>query len=177
MRIAKQGPGYYILEDVIDNLIDRDPHSWYDEHGVESREFSFPKEHSSYKLHQCDSNSEDFAKACEEVELGVKALGLVPQDCVKSIGLHEVRGPAGAIPIHHDQNHIAGLTIFLNQEWPLERGGWNFCIDEKQEVIITPPKFNTGILIMTPRAHGAVPVFEDGCKRRTMQIFFDEQVS
>ncbi len=171
MRIVETGAGYVKLEDCISNLEDRNPHDWYD---VEPREFAYKGEHQGYKLYQFDSETEDFYNACKEIDSDLKELGLIPQDCRMSKGLHEVRGPTGSVPIHHDQDHIAGLTVFLNQEWPPDRGGWNFCLDNDDEIIITPPKFNTGIIIFTPRPHGSVPVWHEGDLRRTLQIFFDE---
>mgnify|MGYP003111375381 FL=1 len=135
---------------------------------IQDGKFRFPHEHHGAELvqYQWPDNIPE-----PDVELYKKVLGL-PEDCIARVGLHEINH-SKYIPPHADQNHLGGLTIFMNNQWNTAWGGQGVAYDEG-EWIISDVKFNTGVFYRTPIMHCTLPVYKNGQVRRTIQIFFDE---
>lgn len=182
MKLVQHAKGldyeYCIFDNVIRNYNDLDVHQLFNDY---SNEFEFKDNHVGHKLRQYNSDARS-KKIMDEIDEDVTAIlgdnWIDRSKFRKSYGLHELfksdkNEYDGAIPPHRDVGHLAGFTCFLNRDWDLQRGGWNYIISyEEDRVIITDPKPNRGILIFGGTLHGAMPCWNQGLKRRTLQLFW-----
>jgi hypothetical protein len=77
------------------------------------------------------------------------------------------------IPWHSDAKWRGGLTIYLNQHWHPDHGGY-FLYQERldQDIIAILPKRNLGVMQLDQTPHATTPVTFDGGVRLTLQVFF-----
>ena len=175
MQIVKRYSNCYILKDIVTDV---DHNDCFNDHVMD---FNFPDMHKHWVLGQYKwDNQFDDSSIHEFIFNNIEE---IDSNCIIRKGFHEI-GHGQAIPPHSDINHIAGLTIFLNQEWEERWGGHNVCmkkpgadgVDAYGDSIITAPSYGMGVLIIAPCVHFTLPVFEDK-KRRTIQYFYDEKVA
>ena len=175
MKITKRYPSVYILEDLLEDLDHNDCFNDF------MWNFNFPEEHSNWNLEQFKwDNQFDDSPIHKFV---MDNIDEIPHDCIIRRGFQQL-SHNHCVPPHSDQNHIAGLTIFLNQEWDEHWGGHNVCMKNPDsdgvgafgDSIITVSSYGMGVLVLSPCMHFSLPVFEDR-KRRTFQIFYDEKVA
>lgn len=77
------------------------------------------------------------------------------------------------IPWHNDSSWRGGLTVYLNQHWHADYGGY-FVYQERldQDIIAIIPKRNLAVLQLDQTPHATTPVTFDGGVRLTLQAFF-----
>ena len=74
------------------------------------------------------------------------------------------------IPWHNDGNNKQGITIYMNEYWDKNWGGYfAYEIDNKTECI--KPEYNKAVKINTPLSHTVFSVNLDAPVRETIQIF------
>ena len=172
MEIVKRYSNCYILKDLVTDVDHNDCFNDF------NMNFNFPNDHDHWVLGQYEWNNQFDDSAIHEFIFN--NVDEIDSSCTIRRGFHEV-GYGQCIPPHSDVNHIAGLTIFLNEFWEEHWGGHNVCMrnpdsggsDAYGDSIITAPSYGTGVLVIAPCAHFTLPVFEDK-KRRTVQFFYDE---
>ena len=76
------------------------------------------------------------------------------------------------IPWHTDENHSAGLTIYLNDTWNYQNGGL-FLYNHNDQIKTLIPSRNTGVLQVGGMDHSTTIVRKGSKVRKTLQIFFD----
>ena len=79
--------------------------------------------------------------------------------------------PLSYIPWHNDGHHQASATIYLNEVWDLDWGGY-FLWKEGGEIRTTPPVFNRLIVSSENVEHSTTLTTVDAPLRQTVQIFF-----
>ena len=182
LRVSEVGPGpignekFIIFEDCIDGLENVQQHTWFN--GEFNKQFQFQNKYRKYNLRQYNMTNK---AVTDQVGSDIAKYIDLPKG-VWSNGLQELVGPDGnsAIPPHSDEGpfegvkRFGGLTIFLNNDWNVQWGGWNFLLEEETNSItkVTVPSFNIGIWIPAGLLHGAVPVYS-GHVRRTLQMFYN----
>ncbi len=169
----------YVIGDVVRNIDSYKPHSWFADF---ARNFNYKHDaHSQYILRQYNAGPQvqEITNEITQDLITLFGSNWIPEGVRASTGLQELINEPNssqfraAVPPHMDAGHFCGFTIFLNKEWKVEWGGWNYILSAKENKVImsTSPTFNTGVLIMTPCYHGACPVWETKA-RRTIQIFY-----
>ena len=78
------------------------------------------------------------------------------------------------IPWHNDGMHDAALTVYLNDQWDRDYGGF-FLYEEEDEIKAIIPKRNFGILQKGGTKHCTTPVNFDGKMRITIQTFLENK--
>lgn len=76
------------------------------------------------------------------------------------------------IPWHTDENHSAGLTIYMNDTWNYQNGGL-FLYNDNDEINTLIPSRNKGVLQVGGIDHSTTIVRKGSKVRKTLQIFFD----
>jgi hypothetical protein len=74
------------------------------------------------------------------------------------------------IPWHTDENHDGALTVYLNEEWQDDWGGY-FLYKENKEIKAIVPKPNFALLQQGGLHHATTPVNLSGGIRITLQTF------
>ncbi len=75
------------------------------------------------------------------------------------------------IPWHDDENHTGALTVYLNEEWDEDWGGY-FLYKEDETIKAILPKKNFALLQQGGIKHATTPVHLNGGIRFTIQTFF-----
>jgi hypothetical protein len=78
------------------------------------------------------------------------------------------------IPWHKDQSYAGGLTVYLNEEWNEDWGGYFLYKKEENDIRAILPKKNLGLLQQGGIQHSTTPVHFDGGMRITIQVFLDK---
>ena len=78
------------------------------------------------------------------------------------------------IPWHHDSIYAGALTVYLNENWHEDFGGF-FLYQENEEIKAILPKRNLGILQTDGIKHSTTAVNYDGHMRVTIQVFLDKE--
>ena len=78
------------------------------------------------------------------------------------------------IPWHNDKDYGGALTVYLNEEWLPDYGGY-FMYEEKKEVKAILPKPNFALLQQGGIRHCTTPVNYDGGMRISIQVFLEEE--
>lgn len=119
-------------------------------------------------IHGIYKDSELFAKVREQIEKKTK---LVVND-------HDIMiyywTRFSYIPWHEDENYGGTLTVYLNEEWHPDWGGYFMYEDTKQEIRAILPKRNFGLLQQGGIRHSTTPVNSDGGMRISIQVFLDK---
>jgi hypothetical protein len=81
--------------------------------------------------------------------------------------------PGSYIPWHSDNNHKGSLTIYLNQDWDIDTGGY-FMFDHKDtnEIYAISPKKNAAIELSGIIKHTVSQTTKTSEIRKTIQVFF-----
>ena len=119
-------------------------------------------------IHTIHKDSELFAKVREQIEKKTK---FFVQD-------HDVMiyywTRFSYIPWHADQGYDGALTVYLNEEWHPDWGGYFLYEDNKQEIRAILPKRNFGLLQQGGIRHSTSPVNFDGGMRISIQVFLNK---
>jgi hypothetical protein len=78
------------------------------------------------------------------------------------------------IPWHNDGSHYGGLTIYLNDIWERDYGGY-FLYEEQDEIKAIIPERNLAVLQIGGINHCTTPVNFNGNMRITLQVFFQKE--
>jgi hypothetical protein len=78
------------------------------------------------------------------------------------------------IPWHEDKSYGGALTVYLNEEWLPDYGGYFLYEDKNQEVRAILPKPNFGLLQQGGIKHSTTPVNYNGGMRISIQVFLEE---
>jgi Rps23 Pro-64 3,4-dihydroxylase Tpa1-like proline 4-hydroxylase len=134
--------------------------AWWSENIVKD---SFP-----VLIHAIHRDSELFAKVREQIEKKIK-LAVKDHDIMIYYWTR-----FSYIPWHEDQNYEGTLTVYLNEEWHPDWGGYFLYEDKKQDVHAILPKRNFGLLQQGGIRHSTTPVNFDGGMRISIQVFLDK---
>jgi Rps23 Pro-64 3,4-dihydroxylase Tpa1-like proline 4-hydroxylase len=74
------------------------------------------------------------------------------------------------IPWHEDQNYTQAITIYMNEYWDIDWGGY-FAYEINNKIECIKPNYNTSVKIETPLSHAVFSVSIDAPVRETIQIF------
>lgn len=78
------------------------------------------------------------------------------------------------IPWHADKSYGGALTVYLNEEWHEDFGGY-FLYEDKKEVKAILPKQNFGLLQQGGLRHSTTPVNYNGGMRISLQVFLENK--
>jgi hypothetical protein len=78
------------------------------------------------------------------------------------------------IPWHEDVSYGGALTIYLNEVWHEDFGGY-FLYEDKQDIKAIIPQKNLAILQNGGLRHCTTPVNFNGTVRITIQVFLDKE--
>jgi hypothetical protein len=79
--------------------------------------------------------------------------------------------PYSHIPFHDDSNHNGGVTIYLNEKWDRNHGGY-YLFESNNEIRAIVPKKNMAILQFGSIYHSVSCTTRSSKIRRTIQCFF-----
>ncbi len=119
-------------------------------------------------IHGIYKDSELFAKVREQIEKKTK-LAVKDHDIMIYYWTR-----FSYIPWHEDQNYEGALTVYLNEEWQPDWGGYFLYEDNKQEIRAILPKRNFGLLQQGGIRHSTTPVNFDGGMRISIQVFLEK---
>ena len=74
------------------------------------------------------------------------------------------------IPWHDDGGHEYGMTIYMNETWDRDWGGY-FAYEDGDEIKCIKPEFNKLALIKAPVTHTVFVPSSAAPTRETIQIF------
>lgn len=78
------------------------------------------------------------------------------------------------IPWHEDKTYGGALTVYLNEEWHEDFGGY-FLYEDKKDIKAILPKRNFGLLQQGGIRHSTTPVHINGGMRITIQVFLENE--
>lgn len=78
------------------------------------------------------------------------------------------------IPWHEDEVYGGALTVYLNEEWLPDYGGY-FLYEDKKDIKAVLPKPNFALLQQGGIRHSTTPVNYDGGMRISIQVFLEEE--
>jgi hypothetical protein len=76
------------------------------------------------------------------------------------------------IPWHEDHSHLRSMTIYLNEAWDKNCGGY-FLYESKDGIRAEAPTFNKGILFTPPLQHSTTIPSLNAPLRMSLQLFVD----
>lgn len=79
------------------------------------------------------------------------------------------------IPWHADKSYGGALTVYLNEEWHEDFGGYFLYEDNKKDIRAILPRRNFGLLQQGGLRHCTTPVNYDGGMRITLQVFLENK--
>lgn len=85
---------------------------------------------------------------------------------------HTLAGRLSYIPWHDDCNHVFSVTMYLNEVWERDWGGY-FVYENDADLCAFIPHFNAAIAFRSPLQHCTTMVSIDAPLRETIQMFFD----
>jgi hypothetical protein len=89
--------------------------------------------------------------------------------------MHYIWNPLSSINFHNDGGSIFGATIYLNEGWNLNHGGF-LLVEEDNGIKAYPPVFNTCIINTDVQNHAVSMTSAFAPKRHTIQIFGKNEV-
>jgi len=120
-------------------------------------------------IHSIYKDSELFRKCHEQIE---KKTNLLVKD-------HEIMfyywTRFSYIPWHEDKSYGGALTVYLNEEWHADFGGYFLYEDNKKDIRAILPKRNFGLLQQGGIRHSTTPVNYDGGMRISIQVFLENK--
>lgn len=120
-------------------------------------------------IHEIHKNSELFVKTKEQVESKTNF----------SLNEHDIMfyywTRFSYIPWHRDQSYAAALTVYLNEEWHEDWGGYFLYEKENNDIGAIQPKRNLGLLQQGGVKHSTTSVHYNGNMRITVQVFLDKR--
>jgi hypothetical protein len=78
------------------------------------------------------------------------------------------------IPWHEDKGYGGALTVYLNEEWLPDYGGYFLYEDDKRDIRAILPKSNFALLQQGGIRHSTTPVNYNGEMRISIQVFLEE---
>lgn len=75
---------------------------------------------------------------------------------------------------HSDPGWAAAATIYLNQKWNKEDGGFFLYQKENEDLSIVLPEINKCIFQNGAVEHATTPTFKHSPVRKSLQVFFNE---
>jgi hypothetical protein len=95
-------------------------------------------------------------------------------------GLHPVAtytlgGRFSFIPWHDDSNHVFSVTVYLNDFWDRDWGGY-FMYEKDGLLGAVAPEFNTAVGFICPLQHCTTMPSINAPLRESIQIFFDKDL-
>jgi len=133
---------------------------WWDSNIVKD---SFP-----VLIHSICKDSELFAKTREQIE---KKTQLAVKD-------HDIMiyywTRFSYIPWHEDQNYGGTLTVYLNEEWHRDWGGYFMYENDDGKIYAILPQKNLGLLQQGGIKHSTTPVHFSGRMRISVQVFLEK---
>jgi Rps23 Pro-64 3,4-dihydroxylase Tpa1-like proline 4-hydroxylase len=79
------------------------------------------------------------------------------------------------IPWHCDGIYEYGITIYLNESWHPDWGGY-FAYDDGKKIECIKPSFNKAVLINTPMQHTVFSTTINAPIRETIQVFIKKEI-
>jgi Rps23 Pro-64 3,4-dihydroxylase Tpa1-like proline 4-hydroxylase len=76
------------------------------------------------------------------------------------------------IPWHNDENKKHGITIYMNEYWDKNWGGY-FAYDNGNKIECIKPEYNKAVKINAPLKHTVFSTNIDAPVRETIQIFVE----
>jgi Rps23 Pro-64 3,4-dihydroxylase Tpa1-like proline 4-hydroxylase len=73
---------------------------------------------------------------------------------------------------HDEGYHAAGATIYLNQKWNKEDGGFFLYQKKNEDISIILPEMNKCIFQSGAVEHATTPTFNHSPVRKSIQVFF-----
>ena len=80
------------------------------------------------------------------------------------------------IPWHYDSHVNSGITIYLNEFWHKDWGGY-FAYENDEKIECIKPSFNKAIQVIMPTHHTVFNTTIDAPVRETIQIFIEKESS
>lgn len=80
---------------------------------------------------------------------------------------------ASFIPWHGDDKHLKSMTIYLNEQWDRNWGGY-FLYETEDGIRAELPTFNKGILFTPPLQHSTTMPSLNAPLRLSLQLFINE---
>lgn len=74
------------------------------------------------------------------------------------------------IPWHSDKGYVAGITIYLNDTWSEDDGGF-FLYREDDQIKALIPEFNMMVMQVGGTEHMVTPIIRVGAIRASIQVF------
>lgn len=78
------------------------------------------------------------------------------------------------IPWHNDFHANSGITIYLNEVWHKDWGGY-FAYENDEKIECIKPSFNKAIKVTMPTYHTVFSTTIDAPVRETIQIFIEKE--
>ena len=78
--------------------------------------------------------------------------------------------PYSHIPWHHDLGHEKAVTIYMNEKWDQNWGGY-FAYEVDNEIKCIKPTFNMAVVVTPPTDHTVFLINPQASVRETIQIF------
>jgi hypothetical protein len=78
------------------------------------------------------------------------------------------------IPWHKDHSYAGALTVYLNEEWHEDWGGYFLYENEENDIRAILPRKNLGLLQQGGIRHSTTSVNFDGGMRISIQVFLDK---
>jgi len=92
---------------------------------------------------------------------------------LKVTATHTSGGRLSFIPWHEDHNHKFAVTVYLNDVWHKDWGGY-FLYEQRGEVHAVLPQFNSAVGFECPLQHCTTMPNINAPLRESIQLFFDE---
>jgi Rps23 Pro-64 3,4-dihydroxylase Tpa1-like proline 4-hydroxylase len=104
----------------------------------------------------------DFVKVAFEIEMEVVTV------------LYQAWPKLSYIAWHDDNGYNKAITIYLNEYWDINWGGY-FAYERNQIIECIKPSFNKAIQIEAPLSHAVFSTTIDAPIRETLQIFIKDE--
>ena len=78
------------------------------------------------------------------------------------------------IPWHKDHTYDGALTVYLNEEWHEDWGGYFLYEEDENDLRAILPRKNLGLLQQGGIKHSTTPVHYDGGIRISIQVFLNK---
>ena len=92
---------------------------------------------------------------------------------INNIGIH-YGAPGSYMGWHQEgQGYTGALSIYLNEKWDIQWGGY-FCYEDDDGTYkLEIPKFNKAVFQKAKTLHCTTPVYENANIRKSIQVFFE----
>jgi len=127
------------------------------------------KDSAPVLIHAIHRQSELFLKLQNFIENKVK----LKINCASEIMIY-YWNRYSYIPWHNDGTHYGGLSVYLNDVWDKDYGGY-FLYEDNEEIKAIIPERNLAVLQIGGVHHCTTPVNFNGNMRITLQVFFQKE--